>query len=160
MADYQRIYVPGGTYFFTVVTADRTPWLTTDAGRSILSEAMRNVRRDQPFETVACVLLPDHLHVDVAGRRCGFLPSLAPHQATGIDRYAEKYGARGPVSGNRGSGTTGSGMTRIFGSISITSITIRSSMDSSRHRSNGRRVHSIGSLRGASIRPIRVAMLT
>ena len=63
MADYQRIYVPGGTYFFTIVTAHRRPWLSTDAGRAILGRAMREVRRDQPFDTVALVVLPDHLHV-------------------------------------------------------------------------------------------------
>ena len=62
MADYQRIFVPGGTYFFTVVTANRNPWLATDTGRAMLGQAMRDVRRDQPFDTVACVLLPDHLH--------------------------------------------------------------------------------------------------
>jgi putative transposase len=62
MADYQRLFVPGGTYFFTVVTAYRKPWLTTDAGRTALGQAMRDVRGDQPFETVAFVLLPDHLH--------------------------------------------------------------------------------------------------
>lgn len=62
MADYQRLFVPGGTYFFTVVTADRKPWLTMDTGRSALGQALREVRRDQPFETIALVLLPDHLH--------------------------------------------------------------------------------------------------
>ena len=52
----------GSTYFFTVVTHCRRPILTTDLGRSALRRAIREVRRDRPFEVMAVVLLPDHLH--------------------------------------------------------------------------------------------------
>ena len=62
MADYRRIYVPGGTYFFTLVTRDRMPWLADDTGRAILGDAMRLVRARRPFRTRAIVVLPDHLH--------------------------------------------------------------------------------------------------
>ena len=62
MADYRRNYVPGGTYFFTVVTAGRRPILTTDLGRECLREAIDEVKAKSSFTLFAIVLLPDHLH--------------------------------------------------------------------------------------------------
>ena len=52
----------GQVYFFTLVTHERRPFLTTDAGRSALREAIRHVRQTHPFRITAIVLLPDHLH--------------------------------------------------------------------------------------------------
>jgi putative transposase len=62
MPNYRRWYVPGGTYFFTLVTHCRRSILTTDLARKCLGDAIRQVRAKTPFETVAVVLLPDHLH--------------------------------------------------------------------------------------------------
>ena len=62
MTHYRRNYVPGGTYFFTVVTASRRPIFQTDTTRALLREAIRRIQTKRPFETVATVLLPDHLH--------------------------------------------------------------------------------------------------
>ncbi len=62
MADYRRNFVPGGTYFFTVVAAGRRPILTTELGRACLHEAVDAVLTMFPFKLVATVLLPDHLH--------------------------------------------------------------------------------------------------
>jgi putative transposase len=52
----------GQVYFFTLVTHDRRPFLTTDTGRSALRGAIRHVRQTHPFRITAIVLLPDHLH--------------------------------------------------------------------------------------------------
>ncbi len=52
----------GAIYFFTVVTHCRRPILTTDIGRSALRHAIRKVRCVRPFDLMAIVLLPDHLH--------------------------------------------------------------------------------------------------
>jgi putative transposase len=49
-------------FFFTVVTHERRPILTTDTGRSILRAAIRETQKDRPFQITAIVLLPDHLH--------------------------------------------------------------------------------------------------
>jgi len=62
MPDYRRWYVPGGTYFFTVVTYGRTPFLCEKIARQVLRESMQKVRGNRPFEIRALVLLPDHLH--------------------------------------------------------------------------------------------------
>ena len=58
---YRRAHVPGGTYFFTVALADRRSTLLTDQADG-LREIVRAVRLRHPFEIVAMVLLPDHLH--------------------------------------------------------------------------------------------------
>jgi putative transposase len=63
MSNYRRWFVPGGTYFFTLVTYQRQPTLTSDLSRSILHEAFALVKKQRPFEQLAIVLLPDHLHL-------------------------------------------------------------------------------------------------
>jgi putative transposase len=62
MPDFRRYCVAGGTYFFTVVTARRAPWFADEAACRLLGDAMRDCRARLPFETIASVLLPDHLH--------------------------------------------------------------------------------------------------
>ena len=63
MSDYRRYFVPGGTYFFTIVTYGRRPILTTDSGREFLRNATEEIRAKRPFELIATVLLPDHWHL-------------------------------------------------------------------------------------------------
>ena len=62
MPNFRRNLVPGGTFFFTVVTHLRRPILTTDLGRRCLREAINTVKDSHPFELFANVLLPDHWH--------------------------------------------------------------------------------------------------
>lgn len=62
MPNYRRNRVPGGTFFFTVVTAGRRPVFAGEAAVAALRNAVRVVRAAQPFEIVAWVSLPDHLH--------------------------------------------------------------------------------------------------
>jgi REP-associated tyrosine transposase len=58
---YRRSLVPGGTFFFTVNLADRqSDLLTTHI--ELLREAIRSVRQRHPFEIIAMVVMPDHLH--------------------------------------------------------------------------------------------------
>jgi putative transposase len=62
MPNYRRNYVPGATYFFTLVTHDRRPFLTTELARTALRNAISKQQSHTPFDLVAIVLLPDHLH--------------------------------------------------------------------------------------------------
>jgi putative transposase len=62
MPNFKRYRVPGARYFFTVVTHERRPILTTDLGRRCLREAIEAAVTRTPFEIFAVVLLPDHLH--------------------------------------------------------------------------------------------------
>ena len=62
MPDYRRWYVPGGTFFFTLVCYRRRLLFRDAAARALLGNVMREVRDESPFMTVAACLLPDHLH--------------------------------------------------------------------------------------------------
>ncbi len=62
MATYRRLLTPGATYFFTLVTQDRSPLLTEPQVVEVLRQAFREVRREYPFRVEAIVLLPDHLY--------------------------------------------------------------------------------------------------
>ena len=62
MPDYRRAYTPGGTYFFTVKTFERQPFLTQEPYRVALRQALVEVRALLPFESIVWILLPDHIH--------------------------------------------------------------------------------------------------
>ena len=62
MPNYRRALVPGGTFFFTVVTHRRRRLFHVEVNRRLLGEVIRETQRDWPFELNAIVLLPDHLH--------------------------------------------------------------------------------------------------
>ena len=59
---YRRARWPGGTYFFTLITENREPFLCEPAAREILRKAIVACQTARPFTTDAMVLLPDHLH--------------------------------------------------------------------------------------------------
>lgn len=61
MTDYRRNFTPGGTYFFTLNLVDRRSSLLTE-NISRLRSVFRYTRARHPFETVAIVVLPDHMH--------------------------------------------------------------------------------------------------
>ncbi|WP_013626552.1 REP-associated tyrosine transposase [Rubinisphaera brasiliensis] len=52
----------GSIFFFTLVTHERQPILTSRLGRRCLHIAIKAVRAKRPFEIIGIVLLPDHLH--------------------------------------------------------------------------------------------------
>jgi putative transposase len=62
MSWYRRWYQEGGLYFFSLVTFGRRPFLTIDLARRQLHAALRKTQKERPFDIVAMVLLPDHLH--------------------------------------------------------------------------------------------------
>lgn len=62
MPYYRRARVPGGTYFFTVVTLNRQPILTNSDVRLALRVAIKEVQKTHPFKIEGWVLLPDHFH--------------------------------------------------------------------------------------------------
>lgn len=62
MPNYRRQFQPGGTFFFTVVTAQRRNLFSDDVTRGHLRNAITTVQAEQPFDIVAIVLLPNHIH--------------------------------------------------------------------------------------------------
>jgi putative transposase len=61
MVAYRRNFVEGGTFFFTVTLADRRSRLLVDRIDD-LRDAFRATHARWPFQTIAVVVLPDHLH--------------------------------------------------------------------------------------------------
>ncbi len=62
MPNYRRAHLPGGTFFFTLVTDQRLPIFSSEEARHLLGETIRECQLERPFELNAIVLLPDHLH--------------------------------------------------------------------------------------------------
>ncbi|WP_020564535.1 REP-associated tyrosine transposase [Methylosarcina fibrata] len=62
MSNYRRIFIPGGAYFFTVVTYQRRPIFAAPENVVLLREAFHYVRTSRPFTIDGIVVLPDHLH--------------------------------------------------------------------------------------------------
>ena len=58
---YRRANAAGATYFFTVNLSDRKSSLLVDH-IEIFRDAVRKVCQARPFEIVAMVVMPDHLH--------------------------------------------------------------------------------------------------
>jgi putative transposase len=59
---YRRILLPGGTFFFTVVTFQRRKLFAHPENVDLLSRVIDDVRKRHPFITIAQVVLPDHIH--------------------------------------------------------------------------------------------------
>jgi putative transposase len=59
---YRRANTPGASYFFTLATHQRQPWLTQNDTIVALRDALQTVRIKHPFALQAYVILPDHLH--------------------------------------------------------------------------------------------------
>ena len=103
MPNYRRWYVPGGTYFFTVVTHLRRPIMASECARKHLHDAIEELQDKQPFSLTAIVLLPDHLHTiwtlpandsDYSGRWAVIKESFTR-------RFLRDGGADGPRSASR-----------------------------------------------------------
>jgi putative transposase len=102
MPRYRREHVPGGTFFFTVNLLERRRRLLVDHVDD-LRVSFRLARHAQPFEVIAIVILPDHLHClwrlpdgdgDNAGRwsriKSGFCRRLAPVEYRSHVRVARR----------------------------------------------------------------------
>lgn len=61
MSSYRRMWVPGGTYFFTVNLADRSSSLLIER-IDALRASVGDVMRTRPFASIAWVVLPNHMH--------------------------------------------------------------------------------------------------
>ena len=59
MSNYVRVKLPGGCYFFTLVTFGRHKFLTSELARLILWRVWKEVQRKHPFNVEAICLLSD-----------------------------------------------------------------------------------------------------
>ncbi len=79
MSNYRRFYVPGGTYFFTIVTHQRKPYFDNYDNIDKLRTIVATVKKEMPFNIIGAVILPDHLH---------FLWTLPPN----AQNYSKRIG--------------------------------------------------------------------
>lgn len=134
MTDYRRYRLQGGCYFFTVALAERQSRLLTENIQG-LRTACREVQQVHPFTMDAVVILPDHLHCiwtlpkgddDFSTRWRQIKAAFSRPKTERRFKSRLNKGERG--SGSGGFGRMRYGMRWITGSMSITSITTRSSM--------------------------------
>ena len=59
---YKRVFLPGGAFFFTVVTYGRLPILNNSHAINLLRESCQYVMQRHPFTIPAICILPDHIH--------------------------------------------------------------------------------------------------
>lgn len=101
MPEYRRLYADGGTYFLTACLDDRRSDLLVRE-IELLRAAWRDVAASRPFETVAAVILPDHIHAlwrlpdddhdfpaRMAQLKAGFTRRL-PENVKGVRRKGER----------------------------------------------------------------------
>lgn len=62
MPEYRRWYESGGMFFLTIVTHERRQVLANDETVNDLREIVQFVQRDRPFDLLAHVVMPDHVH--------------------------------------------------------------------------------------------------
>ena len=109
MSNYRRARFPGGLYFFTVITHRRRPVLTDPRMRAALRDAITQTRAGLPFEIVAWVLLPDHLHaiwrLPEGDADTGKRWSLIKSQVTRANEAWSSHEPASPSRTKRGEGT-------------------------------------------------------
>ncbi len=62
MSNYRRLFIPGGTWFFTVNLLQRQNNNLLIREVNLLRETVKSVRKRYPFRTNAWVVLPEHMH--------------------------------------------------------------------------------------------------
>ncbi|MFL0797173.1 MAG: transposase [Cellvibrionaceae bacterium] len=62
MVNYRRNYLPGGTFFFTASLQDRSKTYLVD-NIECFRQSVRLTKQKYPFEIIAAVVLPDHVHM-------------------------------------------------------------------------------------------------
>ena len=63
MSNFRRYFIPGGTYFFTLKSEYNAPIFTDLESINWLKTAIEETQTELPFEIIAEVTLPDHLHM-------------------------------------------------------------------------------------------------
>lgn len=103
MPNYRRPFVAGGTFFFTVVTHERQPILTSKIARDCLRKTLQLERSKRPFTIDALVLLPDHLHSiwTLPSNDSDFSVRWNRIKASFTQEYMSSQGAEGYLSQSR-----------------------------------------------------------
>ena len=63
MPNYRRLYVPGGSYFFTINLLERRDNRMLVTNIDALRDAARKTKLERPFRIDGWVVLPEHMHL-------------------------------------------------------------------------------------------------
>ena len=101
MPNYLRAFLPGGTFFLTLVTERRVPIFAAESARSMLHDAFARCGQLHPFTLDAIVLLPDHVHLVIT------LPQADADFSTPLanikSNFTRRYLAAGGIEQSRSS---------------------------------------------------------
>ncbi len=100
LMDYRRNFQPGGTFFFTLVTAQRHRLFDDGAAVNLLQQVVREVKAESPFTIDAWVILPDHLHMiwTLPSADADFSPRWSKIKSQFTRRWLASGGREEPVS--------------------------------------------------------------
>ncbi len=59
---YRRIFQPGGTFFFTIVTYKRMNLFSLQGNVDLLLDVFHEIQQRHSFDVIAQVIMPDHIH--------------------------------------------------------------------------------------------------
>ena len=74
MSNYRRVFIQNSYVFLTIITHKRRPILVENI--ELLRNAFRNVKELYAFEIVACVVLPEHLHLILSPEKIENYPKI------------------------------------------------------------------------------------
>jgi putative transposase len=63
MGSIKRFFIPDSIVFVTLVTKDRKPLFSDNNSNKIFRETLEKVQNHHPFDLIAYVILPDHIHL-------------------------------------------------------------------------------------------------
>jgi putative transposase len=103
MPNYRRVLLPGGTYFFTVVTNQRRPILVEAIARKALRSAFLLVKERLPFQIDAICLLPEHLHciLTLPEQDCDYSTRWKRIKAYFSRQYLGEGGSAGEITASK-----------------------------------------------------------
>ena len=102
MSNYRRLYIPGGTYAFTVCLQDRKSRLLIQH-IDIFRAAWREMSERRPVETIAICVLPNHFHtIWVLPHEDFDFPSRLKHLKAGFTRRLPECLKSSSRKGERG----------------------------------------------------------
>ncbi|WP_184675618.1 REP-associated tyrosine transposase [Algisphaera agarilytica] len=70
MPNYRRLWIPGVTYFVTIMTHQRRAIFSNDSSVQLWREAIRQSQQVFPFDVLAGVVLPNHVHLLISLPAC------------------------------------------------------------------------------------------
>ncbi|MFQ6007406.1 MAG: transposase [Candidatus Zixiibacteriota bacterium] len=90
MTNIRRYFQTGNLYFLTHVTSSRIPILVNNF--DLLWRAINTIREKHPFDLIAWVVLPDHMHLLIDPRKSNLSGVMRKIKLAFSAKYRESLG--------------------------------------------------------------------